>query len=76
LRSLTSPPNLNRAVRLLSHRRGPASHRRGPASRRALAGLAVAAWALAFAGGATAASSFYINGGGDGHGIGVSQYGA
>jgi stage II sporulation protein D len=68
LRSLTSPPYLNRVVRLPSLR---------PGSRlRRLAGLAVATWALACAGGATAASRFYITGGGDGHGIGMSQYGA
>ena len=31
---------------------------------------------LAFAPAASAASSFFISGGGDGHGIGMSQYGA
>src|SRR5437588_12412647 len=31
---------------------------------------------LALAGPATAASMFYVRGGGDGHGIGMSQYGA
>lgn len=36
----------------------------------------VLAFALAFAGSASAASIFYIRGGGDGHGIGMSQYGA
>jgi stage II sporulation protein D len=38
--------------------------------------LVVAALALAGAGQATAASTFFIRGGGDGHGIGMSQYGA
>jgi stage II sporulation protein D len=42
---------------------------------RSLAGVCLAL-ALAGAGTAEAASLFYISGGGDGHGIGMSQYGA
>jgi stage II sporulation protein D len=38
--------------------------------------LAVVVCSLVFAGSAGAASVFYIRGGGDGHGIGMSQYGA
>ena len=59
-RSLTLGPYLNRA-------------RRPPAASRA---LAVCLLALAGAARASAASTFQIRGGGDGHGIGLSQYGA
>ncbi len=40
------------------------------------AALAALLSSLAFAGSAGAASVFYVRGGGDGHGIGMSQYGA
>ena len=64
MRSLTPPPYLNRVARLVRPRAA------------VLACLAAVSSALAGAGGATAASSFYISGGGAGHGIGMSQYGA
>jgi stage II sporulation protein D len=59
-RSLTLGPYLNRGAGRL----------------RLVALLAVCLLALAGAGRASAASTFGIRGGGDGHGIGLSQYGA
>jgi stage II sporulation protein D len=43
---------------------------------RSLVAVTVAALALAAAGSASAASTFFIRGGGFGHGVGMSQYGA
>src|ERR1700722_15445740 len=60
LRSLTPAPYLNRLAR----------------RRRPVLPLVIAALALIGAGRAAAASTFFIRGGGDGHGIGMSQYGA
>jgi stage II sporulation protein D len=45
-------------------------------SLRRVAGLLAAVGCLVAPAGARAASTFYIRGGGDGHGIGMSQYGA
>ena len=60
LRSLTKPPYLNAGARRVW----------------SLVALAVTASALAAAGSASAASTFFIRGGGYGHGVGLSQYGA
>ena len=60
MRSLTKPPYLNAGARRVW----------------SLVALAVTASALAAAGSASAASTFFIRGGGYGHGVGLSQYGA
>ncbi|MGH2894925.1 MAG: SpoIID/LytB domain-containing protein [Solirubrobacteraceae bacterium] len=71
MRSLTTPPYLTALAARLTR------VSRRPWTRRGLRALLTAAVLLAgFAGGARADSMFYIRGGGDGHGIGMSQYGA
>ena len=70
LRSLTTPPYLTD----LSTRLTAAGAAVDPARLRAL--LAAAVLLTGFTAAARAGSVFYIRGGGDGHGIGMSQYGA
>jgi stage II sporulation protein D len=70
LRSLTPPPYLTDLAQTLAPGRGTLTLR----TLRAV--LTAAVILLAMAAGARAASVFYIRGGGDGHGIGMSQYGA
>src|SRR6201999_4119829 len=71
LRSLISPPYLTAVARPLT-----AIHR-ADLSRRGVRALLTAAVLLAaFTAAARADGTFYIRGGGDGHGIGMSQYGA
>lgn len=64
MRSLTPPPYLTALARTLNGRRA------------LLAAVAAGLALLAAASVARAASVFYIRGAGDGHGIGLSQYGA
>src|SRR6201986_4496827 len=71
LRSLITPPYLSAVARPLI------TALRGRWSLRGLRALLTAAVLLAGStAAARAASTFYIRGGGDGHGIGMSQYGA
>jgi SpoIID/LytB domain protein len=71
LRSLITPPYLTALARPLNAIRAASLTRRG------LRTLLSAAVLLAgFTAAARADSTFYIRGGGDGHGIGMSQYGA
>jgi stage II sporulation protein D len=70
LRSLTPPPYLTALAKTLTRARGTRT------LRTLRAALTAAVILLAPAAGARAASVFYIRGGGDGHGIGMSQYGA
>jgi stage II sporulation protein D len=71
LRSLTTPPYLTDFAARLT------GVRRGAWTLRGLRTLLTAAVLLAgFTAAARASSEFYIRGGGDGHGIGMSQYGA
>jgi stage II sporulation protein D len=70
LRSLTPPPYLTALAKTLTPARGRLT------LRTLRAALTAAVILLALAAGANAASVFYIRGGGDGHGIGMSQYGA
>ncbi|MFZ0039727.1 MAG: hypothetical protein WAK93_00345, partial [Solirubrobacteraceae bacterium] len=55
---------------------GPPYLNRNTGSRAVLGFVAALIFLVAQAGGARAAGEFYIRGGGDGHGIGMSQYGA
>src|ERR1700744_4276023 len=71
LRSLISPPYLTALARPLTAIHCARLSRRGS---RAL--LTAAALLPGFTAAAQADSTFYIRGGGDGHGIGMSQYGA
>jgi stage II sporulation protein D len=71
LRALITPPYLTPRARRLTAA-GDARWTR--CGLRAL--LAAAVLLAAFSAAARAASTFYIRGGGDGHGIGMSQYGA
>src|ERR1700753_4162957 len=71
LRSLITPPYLTALVRPLTAIRAARPTRRGL---RAL--LSAAVLLAGFTAAARADSTFYIRGGGDGHGIGMSQYGA
>jgi stage II sporulation protein D len=73
LRSLTPPPYLIALAKTLTLT-GPGG--RGLTLRLLRAGLTAAVLLLAAAAAANAASVFYIRGGGAGHGIGMSQYGA
>ncbi|HWE08349.1 MAG TPA: SpoIID/LytB domain-containing protein [Solirubrobacteraceae bacterium] len=70
MRSVTPPPYLTVLAKTL------ASARRALPLRVLRAALTAAVVLLAIAAGARGASVFYIRGGGDGHGIGMSQYGA
>ncbi len=71
MRSLTTPPYLTALARPLTTGRGGRLATRGLA---ALLGAAIALSAVTAA--ARADTTFSIRGGGDGHGIGMSQYGA
>ena len=71
LRSLTTPPYLTALSTRLT------AARRGTWTLRGLRALLTAAVLLTgFTAAARASSVFYVRGGGDGHGIGMSQYGA
>src|SRR5947209_13649034 len=73
LRSPISPPYLTEPThRAAATRRGPACLVLG--MRAAAVGFSILA-ALVLAGPASAASTLFISGGGNGHGIGMSQYG-
>jgi stage II sporulation protein D len=71
LRSLTPPPYLTDSAGT-----PPLARRRRSGLRALSAALTAVVLTLGCAAGARANTMFYIRGGGDGHGIGMSQYGA